>query len=195
MNYLGHAILSFGRSDVLVGNMIGDFVKGRNRLADYPDPVRKGIVLHRSIDSYTDAHPSTLRAKNYFREAYGLYAGVLVDHFWDYYLANDPRYFGSQAELASFARDTYATITDYKGTLPQGFLLMFDYMKAHDWLGRSRSLSGIKRSLSGLDKRARFPNGIEKAYEIWIAHYYELNQHYFDFIHDIEAYVKNQLNH
>jgi acyl carrier protein phosphodiesterase len=35
MNYLAHACLSFGRPDILVGNMISDHIKGKKQF-DYP---------------------------------------------------------------------------------------------------------------------------------------------------------------
>ena len=79
MNYLGHAFLSFGDGDILTGNMIGDHVKGKIALEQYPDGIKKGIMLHRKIDEYTDLHPATQRAKLPFREVYGLYAGAIMD--------------------------------------------------------------------------------------------------------------------
>jgi len=55
MNYLAHAYLSFGNQDILTGNMISDFVKGKTKF-DYPLTIQKGIYLHRQIDSFTDSH-------------------------------------------------------------------------------------------------------------------------------------------
>ncbi len=62
MNYLAHAYLSFNMPDILVGNMISDFIKGKKQF-DYPLPVQKGIRLHRAIDTFTDTHAATQELK------------------------------------------------------------------------------------------------------------------------------------
>ena len=97
MNYLAHAYLSFEITDITVGNMISDFVKGKQKL-DYPAAIQQGITLHRAIDSFTDSHAVTRQAKSYFKEAYGLYAGPLVDVAYDHFLANDPLRFPETGE-------------------------------------------------------------------------------------------------
>ena len=85
MNYLGHAYLSMGNEEVLAGNMMGDYVKGKAVLETYPDGIRKGLMLHRKIDSFTDAHPAVSRAKVFFRQDYDLYAGAIVDIIFDHF--------------------------------------------------------------------------------------------------------------
>ena len=62
MNYLAHAYFSFNHTDILTGNMISDFVKGKKKY-DYPPGIQKGIALHREIDEFTDAHEATRLAK------------------------------------------------------------------------------------------------------------------------------------
>ncbi len=89
MNYLAHAYLSFEITDITVGNMISDFVKGKQKF-DYPLTIQHGIMLHRAIDGFTDTHPITREAKSFFKGAYGPYSGPLVDVVYDHFLANDP---------------------------------------------------------------------------------------------------------
>ncbi len=76
MNFLAHALLSFGDEDFLTGNMISDFVKGKKKF-DYPVAIQKGIQLHRMIDEFTDFHPATSKAKKLFSPYYRLYSGRL----------------------------------------------------------------------------------------------------------------------
>ena len=71
MNYLAHAYLSFNQQEILVGNMISDFVKGKTKF-NYPEGIQKGIALHRAIDEFTDTHPATKEAAAFFRPAYRL---------------------------------------------------------------------------------------------------------------------------
>lgn len=194
MNYLGHALLSFGKPEILAGNMIGDFVKGSLILDAFPEGIKQGIVLHRKIDAYADAHPATLKAKNLFRPDYRLYAGAFVDSQYDHFLANDPHYFPTEKSLYDFSQEVYSTLRNYEDLLPERFRQMMPYMFSDNWLYNYRTLKGMKQSFGGLVRRARYLDSSDKAYEILVAHYYELNQYYFDFIDDITGYVKNELN-
>ena len=86
MNYLAHAYLSFGDPEVLTGNMISDFVKGKKKF-EYEKRVLAGIDLHRSIDEFTDVHPVNKEVSNIFKPAYGLYSSAFVDVVYDHFLA------------------------------------------------------------------------------------------------------------
>jgi acyl carrier protein phosphodiesterase len=103
VNYLAHAYLSFGVPEIVVGNLISDFIKGRKKL-EYPIRIQSGISLHRSIDSFTDGHPVTRQAKSYFRAVYGLYSGALTDVVHDHFLANDPMAFSDAVAQPSVAQ-------------------------------------------------------------------------------------------
>ena len=57
MNYLAHALLSPKDPLVLMGNVWGDLLKPK----DYEelDPgIVYGVLMHKEIDAFTDAHPS-----------------------------------------------------------------------------------------------------------------------------------------
>lgn len=193
MNYLGHAFLSFGDGGILTGNMIGDHVKGRKAMEQFPDHIRKGIVLHRRIDEVSDLHSATLRAKLLFRQDYGLYAGAITDTLYDHFLANDPKYFPSQDALLAFSQQVYAQLEENAEFFPPRFAEYFPYMKQHNWLYGYRHTKGIERSLEGLARRAAYMPPVEKAYEIFISNYYMLNQCYYEFIDDIVKFAKNEL--
>lgn len=192
MNYLGHAFLSFGAADILTGNMIADHVKGKIALDNFPEGIKKGIQLHRRIDEHTDLHPATLRAKLLFREDYGLYAGPIVDTLYDHFLATDPAIFAKPEALKAFTQNSYTQIAGYAPYFPPKFAAYFPSMQAHDWLYNYRTLKGMERSLGGLVRRAGHMPPADKAYEIFVANYYQLNQCYFEFIDDIISFVKSE---
>ena len=75
MNYLGHIFLSGEDEQLLVGNFIGDYVKG-TQYQHYPHKMQKGIILHRSIDHYTDQNPHWIAIKRLLSPIYKRYAGV-----------------------------------------------------------------------------------------------------------------------
>ena len=105
MNYLGHVYLSFEDAEILTGNIIGDYVKGRLALEKYPKGIKAGILLHRKIDAFTDAHPASRRGMLWFREEYGLYSSAIIDTVLDHFLANDPKVFLSEKHLLEFTEN------------------------------------------------------------------------------------------
>lgn len=194
MNYLGHAVLSFGDTELLTGNFIADHVKGRLGLEAFPPGIRQGILLHRKIDQFTDDHPATARAKLFFREAYGLYAGPLMDSLYDHFLANDPKHFISEDTLMEFSLATYRQLEGQAGHFPEAFAQYFPYMVEHNWLYSYRNLQGMKRALGGLHRKARHMPPPDQAYAIFIQHYYQLAQCYYELMDDMVSFVKVELN-
>ncbi len=194
MNYLGHAYLSFGDAEILTGNMIGDHVKGKLALDNYTPGIKKGLLLHRKIDEYADNHAATQRAKLLFRTDYGLYAGAIMDTLYDHFLASDPKMFKSDAVLLAFTQATYAQLEANKYAFPENFAAYFQHMVDHNWLYGYRTLKGMEKSLGGLARRAKYMPPPQKAYEIFVSHFYELNQSYYELIDDLIGFVKNELN-
>jgi len=109
MNYLAHAFLSFNKTDILAGNMISDFVKGKAKF-DYPEDIQKGIHLHRLIDTFTDNHPTTAIAKKFFRPRYRLYSGAFTDVVYDHFLARDEKQFEEYGGLKIFSQIVYESL-------------------------------------------------------------------------------------
>lgn len=193
MNYLAHAYLSFGDPDRLTGNMIADHVKGRAALETYPEGIKQGILLHRKIDAFTDGHPAVQRSKILFREDYRLYAGAILDTLFDHYLANDPQHFADEAALKKFSAATYHSLATNEPILPPTFARYFEHMRVQDWLANYRSVQGIRRSLTGLESRAKYMPDSQQAYETFIGYYYQINQAYFELMDDLVKYVKDQI--
>lgn len=177
MNYLAHAYLSYGHPGLLAGNMISDFVKGRARF-DFPPEVRAGIELHRRIDDFTDTHPATRNAKEFFRPHYRLYSGPIVDVVYDHFLANDAAAFADAAGLDAFAQETYRLLARYARWFPPRFARMFPYMQEQNWLLNYRHSDGIAQSLGGLARRAAWMGGPQVAVALLETHHAELRACY-----------------
>jgi acyl carrier protein phosphodiesterase len=190
LNYLAHAYLSFQDPEILVGNMISDFVKGKKKF-DYPPGIQKGIQLHRQIDQFTDKHPMTKRAQIIFREHYRLYSGAFVDVSYDYFLANDKDVF-SNSEISSFTKKTYRVLDHYQELFPGKFAMMFPYMKEQDWLFNYQYKWGIEKSFGGLVRRAAFINEHETAFRLFEENIDELQICYNIFFPELKAFALNQ---
>lgn len=193
MNYLAHAFLSFGDVEILAGNMIGDHIKGKLALEKYPEGIRKGVMLHRKIDEFTDLHPATQRAKIWFRGDYGLYSGAVMDTLYDHFLANDPKHFISESALLAYTENVYAQLETQQQWFPETFAMMFPHMRSHNWLYNYRTMMGINRSLNGLVRRANHMPPVDNAYNTFVTHYYQLAQCYYEIIDDVVKFVKIEL--
>ena len=191
MNFLAHAYLSFGHPQILVGNMISDFVKGAQKNT-YANDVRQGIMLHRAIDDFTDTHPSTQKAKEFFRPHYRLYSGALVDILYDHFLANDAEEF-DEVSLQQFSQTVYSVLERHSAHLPPRFVQVLAYMKMDDWLYNYRFVQGIERSLRGLVRRAAYLSESATAYALFLQHYPALRECYQNFFPDVKQFAKQRL--
>jgi acyl carrier protein phosphodiesterase len=192
MNYLAHAYLSFNNPDILVGNMISDFVKGKKQF-DYPLAIQKGIRLHRAIDNFTDEHPATREAKQYFRPAVGLYAGAFMDIVYDHFLALDHNEL-TEDGWKTFANITYQQLSAQQEWLPEKFARMLPYMSSQNWLYNYRFTWGMENSFGGLVRRAAYLTDSAQAFSLFTMHYAELKQQYEVFFPQLKAFASSQLD-
>lgn len=190
MNYLAHAYLSFGHAEILLGNMISDFVKGKKQY-DYPPVVHQGILLHRAIDAFTDFHPVIKKAKTVFHADYRLYSGAFIDVAFDHFLATDPVAFPKQT-LFDFSQHSYAALRALESLMPVTFRRMFGYMERENWLYRYRSLDGIYQSFGGLVKRAAYLQDSTRAIELFESQYVFLGDCFSEFWPELRAFAADR---
>ena len=193
MNYLAHAFLSFNQTDILAGNMISDFVKGKAKF-DYPLSIQKGIHLHRLIDTFTDNHPITAIAKSFFRPHYRLYSGAFTDVVYDHFLARDEKQFEEYTSLEVFSQHIYQLLETNFLLYPPRFQKMFPYMKMQNWLYNYRLKEGIKNSFEGLVYRAAYINESAAAFEIFNKYYPELERCYLGFFPELKAFAYSNIS-
>lgn len=191
MNYLAHAYLSFDQDEVLVGNFIGDFVKGK-MIDTFPKGVQNGIKLHREIDKFTDTHPLVLAGQSYLRPKFRHYSTVITDIFFDYFLAkNWAKY--SNIPLLDFTQNTYATLKEYHALFPERFANMFHWMEKDNWLMKYGEIDGIRQTLTGMSRRTRFPSKMEEAHLSLIEKEAEFQVIFFAFFEDLETFAREKL--
>lgn len=191
MNFLAHAYLSFDQDEILIGNFIGDFVKGK-MVETYPIGIRHGIWLHREIDRFTDTHPLVKASQSYLRPTFGHYSTVITDIFFDYFLGKFWDNY-SKKPLELFAEETYLIISGYKDYLPERFREMFFWMKSQNWLLNYRTIEGIQKTLTGLSKRARFDSKMELAPAFLLEREDEFQLIFFAFFKDLETFAREKL--
>lgn len=161
MNFLAHFYLSRLDDALIVGNFLGDFVKGK-RYQNYPEAIARGIKLHREIDHFTDHHPIHQTSKRRLGDNYGHYAGVAIDMFYDHLLAiNWATY--SDTALSDFSQHVYGVLKANENLFPETASYVLKYMSQHDWLLHYQEMEGISRSLRGISQRTKFTSNLEHA--------------------------------
>ncbi len=191
MNFLAHAYLSFDHPKVLLGNFIGDFVRGPLK-DQFEKDVVIGIWLHREIDRFTDLHPVVKKAQQLLRPTYGRYAMVITDIYFDYFLSKNWRKYDKRP-IEDFAKHVYFTIEKYEHLLPEDFLYLFHFMKKGNWLVAYGTLEGIRASLTGISKRTAFDSKMETAHIFLEANEAAFNAYFEDFFPDLVSFAKEKL--
>jgi len=158
LNYLVHLFLADDTPPSLLGNLMGDFVKGR--LDDtFPAAIRSGIELHRQVDAFAHDNPMYRRSKSRLDDSYGYFRGVLIDIFYDHFLArNWHRY--HPLPLEDFAARIYRLLEEHFELLPPGLQQVVPRMVENNWLVSYRQAETIDRVLRRISTRLRRPNPI-----------------------------------
>ena len=161
MNYLAHLYLAGDDAEALLGSLMGDFVKGRVDPAR-PPALHHAILQHRRIDSFTDAHPLVKRSKQRIRPEFRRYAGILVDVFYDHFLATQWDWY-TEVPLDEFAQTVYEQVDRHLPALPPRMQQSMRYMLANDLLRSYRTVDGIGQALRGIETRLRRPSRLGEA--------------------------------
>ena len=183
MNFLAHFLLGKEKEEHVVGNFLGDFIKGRDYDV-YQQEIQDGVIMHRMIDSYVDHHESFLKSKRMVFHRYRHYAGVVVDVYYDYFLAKNWEEF-SDEPLNEFITDCYSTLSKYESIMPFSAQVALKHMQQGDWLTRYTNLEGLARTFLGLSKYIKRKTGIETAVEDLLLHEEAFNTHFLEFFPDM----------
>lgn len=183
MNFLAHIYLSGPERDIQLGNFIGDFVKG-NQLAKFPDAIQAGIMLHRHIDTFTDTHVVVRESKLRLRKSFGHYAPVIVDVFYDHFLARDWQKHHPE-NLKQFTETFYGIAKSRRADLPPRASKMLEYMSADNWLYHYQFIEGIKWTLTGMSRRTSFESHMEIAHKALEEHYEDFDAEFNTFFPDL----------
>ncbi|MGB0423439.1 MAG: ACP phosphodiesterase [Flavobacteriales bacterium] len=165
MNYLAHFFLSQGKSDIVAGNFLGDFVKGNKHLL-LPEEVKNGVLLHRFIDDYTDTSELNQSTRDMLRPHCGKYGGVAMDLIHDRCLAMTWHEW-TKEPLETFVDWSYACIEERRYMMNPKAMKTFDAMKSMNWLGNYQHHSGFEKSCKGLARRIPYKSGLEGVPELF----------------------------
>ncbi|HEY6094077.1 MAG TPA: ACP phosphodiesterase [Gallionellaceae bacterium] len=175
MNFLAHALLAGDEPALIVGGVVGDWIKGVLPGA-LPADLARGVALHRAIDLHAETHPAFCRSRNRVSAQRRRYAGVLVDVFYDHLLARHWAAVHPQP-LEDFCASVYGLIDDRMGELPEAAHHALQLMAREDWLSSYAEIDGIADVLARMSRRARQPNPLARGEQ--------------EFLADVEGYTRD----
>jgi acyl carrier protein phosphodiesterase len=189
MNYLAHLFLADNDPESIVGNLMGDFIKGHVD-QKLPAKLRNGILLHRKIDVYTDSHPVFKQSKQRISPDFRRYAGILIDLYYDHFLAQQWNTY-SATPLPVFSESVYKILENHFDDLPDRMQRSVLYMIKHNLLLSYYELEGIDRALRGIESRLKRPSNLAAALTELQDNYTDLNIDFSLFFPELISYVKN----
>ncbi|MEN9332638.1 MAG: hypothetical protein RLZZ94_1728 [Bacteroidota bacterium] len=187
MNYLAHLYLSGNNHEIMIGNFIADHVKGK-QIELFDEEIVKGIKLHRLIDEFTDTHKVVEQSKIRLRSEFGKYSPVIVDVFYDHYLAIKWEQYHHE-ELSLYADNFYTLLNNNQHRLPIRTQQMIQYMIPQNWLLNYKTIAGINKTLTGMSKRTKFESKMDGA-AIYLDRYYsEFENEFNEYFEELRTYV------
>ena len=196
MNHLAHVFLSGKGVDVTRGNLIADFITGKEIRLCAPK-FQRGIQLHYAIDIFTDTHPVVKLSTKHLHPYHHKYAPVVVDVFYDYFLARNWQIYAPQMDIETdmrhFIDDIYKNLQKDSADLPEKFLKPLPNMIKNDWLFQSTQLEGQKKIFTMLSKRAKFENNFDTAVQHLFEYHDVMEQEFNLFFPDLINHTRTFL--
>ncbi len=189
MNYLAHLFLAGPQPPALLGALMGDFVKGPLDGRRYPPAITRALVLHRRIDTFTDAHPVTAVSRARIAPERRRFAGIMVDLFYDHYLA---RHWDEHARepLPAFTARIYALLERHRSVLPERLRWIAPRMAESDWLASYARVESIHAVLDRMSVRLKRENRLAGAGAELEANYAGLEADFRAFFPDLVRFAQ-----
>lgn len=193
MNFLAHIFLSGNNDLIKIGNFMADGIRGNDYL-EYPEEIQKGIILHRAIDTFTDAHPIWRKSKHRLHERYGHYSGVIIDILYDHFLAKNWKQYADE-NLEDYVERFYQSLKDNYEILSPKTKKLMPFMIESNWLVSYASIAGIERILFQMDyrtkHRAHMHNAVQELQEFYTEFEEEFTLFFVDLIEMVEDFNTN----
>lgn len=190
MNHLAHLLTAGDDESVRLGVLLGDHVRGKRVLEDYPEPLAMGILLHRAVDSYTDQYPALAAARDWFEPPFRRYAGIMLDVYWDHLLSRDWETYCPDTPLPAFAARTLDMLNRHFAELPRGLQRFTRYARVTGVLGRYGEADMLEQVFAGIAQRLRHQNPLADALPELRQREAELSDVFVRFFPDLLEYAR-----
>lgn len=191
MNFLAHIYLSGNNDFMKIGGFMADGIRGKD-YEHFPEDIQKGILLHRAIDTFTDAHSVFRISKHRLHERYGHYSGVIIDVFYDHFLAKNWKDY-SDEKLGVFINNFYKSLEDNFEILTLKTQNMLPHMKKGNWLWNYQFIDGIGRILSQMDYRTKNTSKMGESVKELQEYYTKFEQEFTLFFKELKDFVAEKI--
>jgi acyl carrier protein phosphodiesterase len=196
LNYLAHAFLAGDDPEAIIGNLMADFVRGKvEEMEHLPQGIRLGMLLHRAIDRFTDSHLVVQRSIHRLSVRWHHYAPILVDVFYDHFLAANWTRFSSEP-LGVFSERVYEILRQYQDVLPPPMQDAMARMRRQKWFMAYATIEGITLALEKLSvriwHRSERVAQLDQAVADLRLHYGQLLDDFLIFFPDLQKHVAEQ---
>lgn len=189
MNFLAHLWLAGPDEGARLGAVAGDFVKGALP-GDLPADIAGGVALHRAIDAFADSHPAFQRSRERVTGPQRRFAGVMVDMFYDHFLAAEWPIWHPGEALPDYAARQYALLAAHRHRLPARAAPVVARMAEHDWLSSYREVDSIVYALDRIARRLKRPDAFLGCGEALRTHYAGFGEDAVAFLADAQAFAR-----
>jgi len=189
MNFLAHLYLSGDVNQLMIGNFIGDYVKGK-KYEQFSPQIQQGILLHRKIDEFTDKHPIVKASTVRFKPCYQRYASVVIDVIYDHYLAILWSQFSNE-DLGSYVTRVHTFLLRHYFVLPARVKGFLPFLIKSRRLENYQYLWGIEKSLSIMANHSSLPEKSKCAIEIVQSQYDDLKEEFIAYFIELQAMVED----
>lgn len=186
MNYLGHLFLAGENKHSIVGNYLGDFIKGNLDTHNIHDEIKLGIHMHRKIDALADQKIISVLSNNTLAFSYRRYAGITFDLACDHFLAKNWQEFSKERQL-DFSNSRLSILKENQNHFNNKAKLVLERMESYQWLNNYQHIDFIEEVFEGIHRRFPKENQINEAFK-------DLTQHY-SALEDICMQFITELNH
>lgn len=191
MNFLAHIYLSGNNDFIKIGNFMADGIRGNDYLK-FPEDVKKGILLHRQIDTFTDSHPIYRQSKHRLHQKYGHYSGVIMDILYDHFLAKNWNKYSNE-KLEVYAESFYKLLQNNFKILTPKTQNLLPYMIDQNWLVSYATIVGIEKILFQMDYRTKHRAHMQEAIVELKEFYLEFENEFSLFFDAITKFSKEKL--
>jgi acyl carrier protein phosphodiesterase len=191
MNFLAHIYLSGDNDLIKIGNFMADGIRGKH-FETFPMEIQKGIILHRAIDTFTDAHPVFRQSTKKLHSRYHHYAGVIVDVFYDHFLAKNWSIYSNE-NLEEYIQFFYKSLEDNTPILTERTIGIMPYMFQQNWLSSYQTIEGINTILTQMDSRTKNKSKMRFATDELKEFYTEFEQDFTAFFEDLREHANEKL--
>ncbi len=190
MNYLAHFFLSDQTPEGFLGGILGDFVHGRID-GKFTPIIEREITIHRRIDVFTDTNEIVKRSKRLVSESRRKFAGVLVDVFYDHYLATNFENY-AKVSLREFNSNVYQTLKTGNVMIEEGLQNRLKGIAHYDLLCSYLTLEGIGLALYRISKRLKRENPLAEGIFDIKNNYKELQSDFEEFFPQLIEFAKSE---